>query len=61
MSKQKIYSDIETLWNTFSTAHASTKKKDGAVARKALSELKKLVTPYKKASVEEAKAAKVSS
>jgi hypothetical protein len=44
------------LFNEFTTAHNSTKKKDAAAARKAAGSLKKLITPYNQASIAEGKA-----
>ena len=58
MTKQEIYTQLSNLFNEFTVAHNSTKKKDAAVARKAANAIKKLVTPYNKASVAEAKEAK---
>lgn len=58
MNKQEIFEQISKLYGEFEAAHNSTKKKDAAVARKAAGEIKKLVTPYNKASVAEAKASK---
>jgi len=54
--KQELYEQLATLWAQFDAAHNSTKKKDAAEARKALGEIKKLVTAYRAASTEEAKA-----
>ena len=58
MTKQELFEQISKLYNEFEAAHNSTKKKDAAVARKAAGEIKKLITPYNKASVTEAKVAK---
>ena len=58
MSKQEIYAELANLFNEFTVAHNSTKKKDAAAARKAASAIKKLITPYNQASVAEAKAVK---
>ena len=55
MSKQEIFEQLEQLWETFKAEHNSTKKVSAGRARKALGEMKKLVTPYRQASVEEAK------
>lgn len=55
MTKQEIYEQLVTLWEQFDAAHNGTKKRNLADARKALGEIKKLVTPYRQASVEEAK------
>lgn len=56
MTKQELYEQLSTLFTEFNAAHNSTKKKDAAIARKALGAIKKLVTPYNQASVAEAKA-----
>ena len=55
MTKQEIYEQLKTLWEQFDTNHNKTTKKSDADARKALGEIKKLVTPYRAASVNEAK------
>lgn len=55
MTKQEIYEQLKTLWEQFDTNHNKTTKKSDADARKALGEIKKLVTPYRTASVEESK------
>lgn len=55
MTKQEIYEQLKTLWEQFDAAHNGTKKRNLADARKALGEIKKLVTPYRTASVNEAK------
>ena len=55
MTKQEIFEQLSTLWTQFEDAHNGTKKRNLADARKALGEIKKLVTPYRQASVEEAK------
>lgn len=58
MTKQELYEQITTLFTEFQAAHNSTKKKDAAIARKAIGSIKKLVTSYNQASVAEAKASK---
>jgi hypothetical protein len=58
MTKQELYEQLTNLFNEFTVAHNSTKKKDAAIARKAASGIKKLITPYNQSSVAEAKAAK---
>ena len=58
MSKQEIYVQLTNLFNEFTVAHNSTKKKDAAAARKAAGGIKKLITPYNQSSVAEAKEAK---
>ena len=54
-NKQEIYEQLKALWAQFDEAHNGTKKRNLADARKALGEIKKLVTPYRTASVNEAK------
>lgn len=56
MTKQEIFDQLKTLWEQFDINHNKTTKKSDADARKALGEIKKLVTPYRAASVNEAKA-----
>lgn len=55
MTKAEIFAEMSTQWAAFEAAHNGTKKKNLAEARKAAGELKKLITPYRQASVEEAK------
>lgn len=57
-SLSEVFTDLTTQWDAFVAAHNGTKKKNTAEARKALGEIKKLVTPYRAQSVAEAKAAK---
>jgi len=58
MSKQELYEQINELFTKFTEGHNSKFKKGAGDARKALGGIKKLVTAYNKASVEEGKAAK---
>ena len=58
MSKQELYEQITELFTKFTESHNSKFKKGAGDARKALGGIKKLVTAYNKASVEEGKAAK---
>lgn len=58
MTKEDIYTEINDLFTQFRQCHYSTKKKDAVAARKALGSIKKLVTGYNRASVEEAKSIK---
>ena len=46
MTKQEIYVELKKLWESFDTNHNKTTKKSDADARKALGEVKKLITPY---------------
>ena len=55
MSKQELFDQMSSLWTSFEEKHNGTTKKSQTEARKAIGELKKLVTDYRKASVEEAK------
>ena len=55
MSKQQLFEAMETYWDTFVEQHNCTTKKSQTEARKAIGELKKLVTDYRKASVAESK------
>ena len=55
MNKQEIYEQLKALWAEFEANHAATTKVSDTRARKALGEIKKLVTPYRNASVEETK------
>jgi hypothetical protein len=55
MNKQEIYTELKSLWEKFDTAHNGTKKRNQADARKALGEIKKLVTSYRTESVNEEK------
>jgi len=58
----EIKAALETLWTEFSENHAIYEEKGNkaaaARARKAINEMKKHVTAYKKASVEQVKAGK---
>jgi hypothetical protein len=58
MTKEELYQQITNLFNEFTVGHNSKFKKGAGDARKALGAIKKLITPYNKASVEEGKAAK---
>ena len=55
----EIYTEMESLWETFKSNHAIFAEKENKAAagraRKAINELKKHVTAYKKASVESTK------
>jgi hypothetical protein len=56
MNTQEIFEKLEVLFTTFSEEHAGKSKAAHGRARKALGEIKKLVTEYRKASVAEDKA-----
>lgn len=55
MNSQEIFEQITELFAQFEENHNGTTKAAKARARKAIGEIKKLVTDYKKASVEENK------
>ena len=55
MNTQELFEQIETLYTDFKDGHEGTTKAAHGRARKALGELKKLVTDYRKASVTEDK------
>ena len=55
MSKQEIYEQLKALWAEFDSNHNATTKVSDTRARKALGEIKKLVTAYRTASTEEGK------
>jgi len=55
MSKQSLFEQMKTLWDSFEEEHNGTTKTSQQRARKAVGEIKKLVTDYRKASVEESK------
>ena len=55
MSKQEVFEQIDALYETFKAENAGTTKASQQRARKAIGEIKKLVTEYRKASVVESK------
>jgi hypothetical protein len=55
MDSQEIFEQIKELYIEFETEHNGSTKASKARARKAIGEIKKLVTDYRKASVNEAK------
>jgi hypothetical protein len=55
MTKQEIYEQLQKLWSEFESNHNATTKVSDTRARKALGEIKKLITPYRTASTEEGK------
>jgi hypothetical protein len=55
MTKEEIFEQLQTLWNEFVENHDGATKVSDTRARKALGEIKKLTTPYRKASVDENK------
>jgi hypothetical protein len=56
MSKHEdLFVQMKALWSEFETEHNSTTKAGKGRARKAIGELKKLVTEYRASSVSETK------
>ena len=59
MSSDTVYNQLNELWESFQENHRSFESKGnkaaGARARKAIGGIKKLVTDYRKASVEDSK------
>jgi hypothetical protein len=55
MNTQELFEKIELLFEEFKAEHAKTTKAAHGRARKALGEIKKLVTEYRKASIDEDK------
>ncbi len=53
--KQDLFEQMSKLWNTFVEEHNKTTKVSQKNARTAIGDLKKLVTDYRQASVEETK------
>ena len=54
-NSQEIFEQITELYTQFETEHNGGSKAAKSRARKAIGEIKKLVTDYRKASVEENK------
>jgi len=55
MNKKEIFEQIDALYQTFVAEHNTTTKAGAQRARKAIGEIKKLITEYRKASVSESK------
>lgn len=55
MESQEIYEQIKEQFELFEEGHNSDTKSGKLKARKAIGEVKKLITNYRKASVEENK------
>ena len=55
MNTQEIFEKIEALYEEFKAEHSKTSKAAPGRARKALGEIKKLVTEYRKCSIDEDK------
>lgn len=56
MNSQELFEKISGLYETAKTNHEETSKAAKSRARKAFSEMKKLIAAYNKASVAEVKA-----
>ena len=54
-NSQELFEQMSTLWESFVTSHNGTSKAAKGRARKSIGDLKKLVTEYRKVSVEENK------
>ena len=54
-NSNELFEEIKTLFTVFETEHNGTTKAAKGRARKAIGEIKKLVTDYRKVSVEESK------
>lgn len=54
-STEEIFQEIQTLYNGFLAGHGKQNRRGGGEARKHLTSIKKLVTEYRKASIEESK------
>tara|TARA_B110000503_G_C6842253_1_gene287319 strand:- start:188 stop:358 length:171 start_codon:yes stop_codon:yes gene_type:complete len=54
-NSQEIFENIKELYTQFETEHNGASKASKSRARKAIGEIKKLVTDYRKVSVEENK------
>lgn len=52
---EELFTEMKQLWAEFEAEHNSTTKAGKGRARKAIGELKKLVTEYRAASVSEMK------
>ena len=55
MNKQELFEQIVSHFETFENEHNGTTKASQRRARAAIGSIKKLITPYKKASVAESK------
>jgi hypothetical protein len=56
MNTQELFERLDVLFETFKDEHAGKSKAAHGRARKALGEIKKLISEYRKASVAEDKA-----
>lgn len=55
MTTQELFEQMKELWTQFEVEHNGKSKASKARARKHIGELKKLVTEYRKESVNESK------
>ncbi len=55
MEKQQLFEQMKQLWEQFEVEHNKTTKVSQKNARTLIGDLKKLVTDYRAASVEESK------
>lgn len=55
VNSQELFEQMKDLFTQFETEHLGTTKAAKSRARKAIGELKKLVTEYRKVSVDESK------
>ena len=53
--KQELFDTMKALWTKFEEEHSKTTKVSQKNARTAIGDLKKLITDYRAASVEESK------
>lgn len=53
---EEIFQEIQNLYNGFLAGHGKQNRRGNSEARKNLTSIKKLVTEYRKASIEESKA-----
>jgi hypothetical protein len=56
MNTQELFGSLNELWETFTVNHTKNSKAAHGRARKALSEIKKAVSDYRKASIAEDRA-----
>ena len=54
-TSEDLFTEMKDLWEIFETEHNGSTKASKSRARKAIGEIKKLVTDYRKISVEENK------
>jgi hypothetical protein len=54
-TKEQLFEKIDALYAEFKAEHAKTTKAAASRARKLIGEIKKLASPYRQASVAEAK------